>query len=293
MSTHDEHYLWVVGRLAPGASQAQAAAELRTIHRQMQKQFPGDSQVSLGILEPLHRRFVGDYRQRLLVLLGAVGLVLLIACGNVANLLLARGGLRAREMAVRAAIGASRGRMLRQLLTETLVLTTLGGALGVLFARIGVPALLASGPEGIPRLEQAHVDGRVLAFAAGAALFSAIVTGLVPALRAASTDLRAALNEGGRTATSGRDRVRQALVVAEVALALVLLVAAGLLVRSALHLQRTDPGFDPQGVLTARLTLPAARYEEPQRVAQAFEDVVSELAASRQSRPPARRRRRR
>jgi putative ABC transport system permease protein len=278
LSMHDEHYLSVIGRLSPGVSQVQAAAELRTIHRQMQTEYPGDSQVNLGILEPLHQQFVGDYRQRLLVLLGAVGLVLLIACGNVANLLLARGGLRAREMALRAAIGASHGRILRQLLTETLVLTTLGSALGILFARLGVPALLASSPEGVPRLEQAHVDGWVLAFASGAALFSAVVTGLVPALRAASTDLRGALNEGGRTATSGRDRVRQCLVAAEVALAIVLLVGAGLLVRSALHLQRTDPGFDPHGVMTARLTLPAARYEEAQRVAQAFEEVVSALA---------------
>ena len=279
LAEHDEHYLSVIGRLAPGASPAQAAAELRTIYAQMQKQYPGESQVSLGVIEPLHRRFVGDYRQRLLVLLGAVGLVLLIACGNVANLLLARGGLRGREMALRAAIGASRGRLVRQLLTETIVLTTLGGAAGVLIARLGVPALLAYSPEGIPRLEQARVDGLVMAFAAGTALFSALLTGLVPALRAASADLRGSLNEGGRTATRGHDRVRQLLVAVEVALAIVLLVGAGLLVRSALHLQRTDPGFDSQGVLTARLTLPAARYEDPQRVAQAFDDVVSALAA--------------
>ena len=279
LAEHDEHYLSVIGRLAPGASPAQAAAELRTIYAQMQKQYPGESQVSLGVIEPLHRRFVGDYRQRLLVLLGAVGLVLLIACGNVANLLLARGGLRSREMALRAAIGASRERLVRQLLTETLVLTALGGAAGVLIASLGVPALLAYSPEGIPRLEQARVGGLVMAFAAGAALFSALLTGLVPALRAASTDLRGSLNEGGRTATSGHDRVRQLLVAVEVALAIVLLVGAGLLVRSALHLQRTDPGFDPQGVLTARLTLPAARYEDPQRVAQAFDDVVAALAA--------------
>jgi putative ABC transport system permease protein len=279
LAEHDEHYLSVIGRLAPGASQAQAAAELRTIYAQMQKQYPGESQVSLGVLEPLHRRFVGDYRQRLLVLLGAVGLVLLIACGNVANLLLARGGLRGREMALRAAIGASRGRLVRQLLTETLVLTTLGGAAGVLIARLGVPALLAYSPDGIPRLEQARVDGLVMAFAAAAALVSALLTGLVPALRAASTDLRGSLNEGGRTATSSHDRIRQLLVAVEVALTIVLLVGAGLLVRSALHLQHTDPGFDPQGVLTARLTLPAVRYEDPQRVAQAFADVVSSLAA--------------
>jgi putative ABC transport system permease protein len=279
LALHDEHYLSVTGRLAPGASEAQAAAEMRSIHLQMQKLYPGDFQVNLGIIEPLHKQFVGDYRQRLLVLLGAVGLVLLIACGNVANLLLARGGIRAREMALRAAIGASRGRIVRQLLTETFVLSTLGGALGVALAWVAVPALVAYSPEGVPRLERARVDGAVLAFAIGMALVSTIVAGIAPAIRAAASDLRGALNEGGRTATRGRDRIRHLLVAAEVALAIVLLVGAGLLVRSALHLQRTDPGFDPRGVLTARLTLPAARYQEPQRVVQAFDDVVSALAA--------------
>ena len=279
LATHDEHYLSVIGRLAAGASQAQAAAEMRSIHLQMQKLYPGDFQVNLAVLEPLHKQFVGDYRQRLFVLLGAVGLVLLIACGNVANLLLARGGIRAREMALRAAIGASRGRIVRQLLTETFVLTTIGGVMGVGLAWLAVPALVAYSPEGVPRLERARVDGAVLVFAIGMAFVSTIVAGIAPAVRAAASDLRGALNEGGRTATSGRDIVRHLLVAAEVALALVLLVGAGLLVRSALNLQRTDPGFDPRGVLTARLTLPAARYQEPQRVVQAFDDVVSALAA--------------
>ena len=278
LATHDEHYLTVIGRLAPGASVPQAAAELRTIYAQMQKLYPGDSQVNPGLVEPFHQQLVGDYRQRLLVLLGAVALVLLIACGNVANLLLARGGIRAREIALRAAIGAGRGRIVRQLLTETLVLAAAGATLGVAVAWLAVPAFVAYSPEGVPRLEQARVDGSVLAFGLGAAMFSALVAGLAPALRAAHTDLRGTLNEGGRTGTSGRDSVRTVLVAAEVALAIVLLVGAGLLVRSALHLQRVDPGFDPRGVLTARVTLPAARYEEPDRVVQAFEDVVSALA---------------
>jgi putative ABC transport system permease protein len=280
IANHDEHYLSVTGRLAPGVSQAQAAAEMRAIHGQMKKLYAGDSQVNLAVLEPLHTQFVGDYRQRLLVLLGAVTLVLLIACGNVANLLLARGGIRAREMAVRAAIGASRGRIVRQLLTETLVLTAFGGAVGVLLAWLAVPALVAYAPEGVPRLERAHVDGTVLAFALVTALVSAMIAGIAPAVRAAAGDLRGALNEGGRTATAGRDRVRHLLVAAEVALAIVLLVGAGLLVRNALHLQRTDPGFDPRGLMTARLTLPAARYEDPQRVAQTFGDIVTALGAA-------------
>ena len=277
LATHDDHYLTVVGRLAQGVSHAQAGAELRTIHQQMRALLPGDLNINPGMLEPLHEQVVGDYRERLFVLFGAVALVLLIACGNVTNLLLARGGVRARELALRAAIGASRGRIVRQLMTETAVLGVLGGGLGIALAWIAVPVLVSNSPEGVPRLEQASVNTVVLAFAIATALVSALVTGLVPALRAASGDVRGALNEGGRTATGGRERVRHLLVATEVALAIVLLVGAGLLVRSALNLQRTDPGFDPQGVMTARLTLPASRYAEPERVAFAFERVVSSL----------------
>jgi len=278
LATHDNHYLTLVGRLAPGVSQAQAGAELRTIHQQMRALLPGDLNINPGTLEPLHQQVVGDYRQRLFVLLAAVALVLLIACANVTNLLLARGGVRARELALRAAIGASRGRIVRQLLTETAVLGVLGGTLGVALAWLAVPLLVRNSPEGVPRLDQASVNTAVLAFAIATALVSALMTGLVPALRAASGDVRGALNEGGRTATSGRERVRHVLVAAEVALAIVLLVGAGLLVRSALNLQRTDPGFEPQGVMTARLTLPASRYIEPERIALAFDSVVSSLA---------------
>jgi putative ABC transport system permease protein len=280
LAEHDEHFLQVVGRLAPGVSREQAAAELQTIYHQMRAQHPGDEQVKAGVIEPLHEQFVGDYRRRLLVLLGAVSLVLLIACGNVANLLLARGGLRAREIALRAAVGAGRGRIVRQLLTETLALALTGAALGIAVAWVAVPTLVAYSPEGVPRLEQAGIDGVVLAFALAAALLSALAAGLAPALRAARTNLRATLNEGGRTGTAGRDRVRTALVAVEVALALVLLVGAGLLVRSALNLQRVDPGFDARGVLSARITLPAVRYEEPQRVVRTFEDLVEFAAAA-------------
>ena len=280
IATHDEHYLEVIGRLAPGVSSDQAKAEMQNIYARMQAQYPGDFQVHDAVLVPLHDQLVGDYRQRLLVLLGAVLLVLLIACGNVANLLLARGGMRAREIALRAAIGAGRGRIVRQLLTETLVLAATGATLGVMLTWAAVPALIASSPEGVPRLEQARVDAVVLAFALGAALFTALVAGLAPAIRAARADLRATLNEGGRSGTSGRDRLRSVLVAAEVGLAIVLLVGAGLLIRSALHLQRVDPGFDPRGVITARLTLPAARYQEPERVVLAFEEIVNMLATA-------------
>ncbi len=280
LATHDSHYLTVIGRLAAGVSLEQSRAELRTIYLQMQKLYPGDAQVNPGVAEPLHQRVVGDYRQRLLVLLGAVGLVLLIGCGNVANLLLARGGVRAREIALRAAVGAGRARIVRQLLTETLVLAVAGAMLGVGVASLAVPALVAYSPEGVPRLDQAHIDGTVLAFGMAAALFSALAAGLTPALRAARTDLRSTLNEGGRAGTASHDAIRRVLVAVEVALAIVLLVGAGLLVRSALHLQQVDPGFDPRGVLTARLTLPAVRYAEPERVTRTFHEIVSALAES-------------
>ena len=278
LAEHDEHYLQAIGRLAPGVSIAQANAELQTIYARMLAEDPANTQINPAVVEPFHAQLVGPYRERLLVLLGAVGLVLLIACGNVANLLLARGGARSREIALRAAIGAGRGRIVRQLLTETLVLALAGAALGIALAWAAVPALVAASPEGVPRLDQARVDGTVLAFALGAALASALVAGLAPALRAARTDLRGILNEGGRGGTGGRDRVRTLLVAAEVGLALVLLVGAGLLVRSALHLQRIDPGFDPHGLLTARITLPAVRYAEPSRVVRTFEDLAAALA---------------
>jgi len=278
IAEHDEHYLDVIARLAPGITIEQAGAELRALHPQMKALYKGDDQVNLGVVKPFKANFVGDYRQRLLVLLGAVSLVLLIACGNVANLLLARGGTRAREIALRAAIGAGRGRIVRQLLTETMVLALAGTVLGVGLAWVVVPMLIAIGPRDVPRLDQARIDAVVLAFALGAAIASAFVAGLAPALRAARTDLRATLNEGGRTGTATRDRVRTALVACEVALALVLLVGAGLLVRSALHLQRVDSGFDPRGVLSARVTLPQARYEDPSRVVTAFKDIANALA---------------
>ena len=206
--------------------------------------------------------------------------MLLIACSNVAHLLLARGGARARELAMRVALGAGRARIVRQLLTETLVTALAGAVSGVLIAYLAVPALVAASPAGIPRLEQTRVDTVVLAFALAAAIVSAFLAGLSPALRAGRTDVRGVLNSGGRSGSARRDRLRLLLVAGEVALALMLLIGAGLLVRSALHLQHIPPGFDPAGVLTSRLSLPAAEYQDPERVVLAFDALASAAAAS-------------
>ena len=277
---HDEHQYGIYARLAPGATVQQALAELERNAASLRVRFPKeDSEIGftgMTVMEEL----VGDYRRRLFVLLGAVGLVLLIACGNIANLLLARGASRAGELAVRAALGAGRGRIVRQLLTESLLLATLAAAAGLALAAWGINALVAAAPPGVPRLEQASIDPVVLAFTVAVTLASAIIFGLAPALRAAKTNVQGVLKEGGRSGDGAvRDRLRTAVIVGELALALVLLVGAGLLIRSGIALQRVNPGFDPSHVLTARLSLPSADYAEPARVAQTF-DRITEAAAA-------------
>lgn len=279
---YGEHSLTVVGRLRPGVTLAQADAEVAALTRRVVEREPRFMRGRGAAVERVANVAVEDYRPRLLTLLGAVGLVLLIACGNVANLLLARAVARGREVAVRAALGAGRGRIVRQLLTESLAIALAGALLGLLVAHAAIRLLVAHGPEGVPRLADARVDGVVVLFALGLAAASALVAGLVPALRASRPALYAALREGGRGVRQGgggRDRVRSALVVGEVALALTLLVGAGLLVRSALALQQVDPGFDPRGVLAARVTLPRADYADPERVKRAFVRMAEELAA--------------
>jgi putative ABC transport system permease protein len=210
-----------------------------------------------------------------------VGFVLLIACANIANLLLARGAARAREMSIRAAIGAGQRHLVAHALAESLVLALAGGVLGLLVGYWGVALLAAHGPEDVPRLAQARVDGPVLAFALGLTLLSGLVFGLAPALRTAARPPHEALKEGGRSGSraGSRDRLRNALVVAEIALALVLLTGAGLLIRSAVALNGVDPGFDPRGVVAGRVSLPAAAYESPDQVVGAFERIVQHAAA--------------
>ena len=276
-----EHSLRAFGRLRPGVSLEQAAAEVEAVTRRVVERAPRFMRGRSARVERVADVEVEDFRPRLLTLFGAVVLVLLIACGNVANLLLARGVTRGREVAVRAALGAGRGRIIRQMLAEALAIALAGAALGLGLAYVGLKLLVAHGPEGVPRLADARVDGAVLLCALGLAVASSLLAGLVPALRASRPGLYAALREGGRGVRQGgtRDRVRATLVVGEVALALTLLVGAGLLVRSARALERVDPGFEPRGVLAARVTLPRADYADPERAKRAFARMAEELAS--------------
>jgi putative ABC transport system permease protein len=277
---HDEHYLTVYGRLKPGVSRAQVQSQLDAVAARLRRDFPEDDEtISFGTV-PFVDRFIGDYRQRLLTLLAAVGLVLLIACGNVANLLLARGAARAREIAVRTALGAGQWRVVRQLLTESLVLALCAAAAGLLLARVFIAAVIAWSPNDVPRLDQARIDPVALGFAVGVALASAIICGLAPALRLSRRDVQSSLRDGGRGATGGvRDRLRGSLIVGEVALSLLLLVGAGLLIRSAITLQRTQTGFEPHGVLSARVTLPATAYKEPAQVTEILRRIDGAAAS--------------
>jgi predicted permease len=277
IAQHDEHYLQVYGRLSPGVSFAQAAAELTASAERLRTAFPRDNADrglrATSALEEL----VGDFPRRMFTLLGAVGFVLLIACGNIASLLLARGAARGSELALRAALGASRGRMVRQLLTESIVLATLSAGVGVALAFFGIRALIAAAPANIPRLEQTAIDPTVLAFATGLAILCALLFGLAPAVRLARTSALA-LKESGRGGPGRtRDRVRTSLVAGELAISLVLLVGAGLLIRSSLALQRVNTGFDPAGVYSARLALPAGEFAAD-RAARTFAEIGDAVA---------------
>jgi predicted permease len=277
---HDEHHNFAVALLKPGVSREQAQAEMASIARVGAERYPEDNAGRSARVRPLPEFLIGDFRQRLLVTLGAVSFVLLIACGNVANLLLVRGAARQKEIAVRAALGAGRGRIVRQLLTESGVLSLVGGVAGLALAWFGVRALVASAPPGIPRLEQTRIDPVVLTFALGLALLCSLIFGLAPALRAVRRNVQTTLREGGRGVGTARDALRTGLVVAEVTLAFTLLVGAGLLVRSALYLQRMSPGFDAKGVLVARVALPATTYREPAHAARTFKQIAERLQAT-------------
>lgn len=276
----DEHYLDVSGRLRAGVTPAQAEAELQRLAADLRQRFPRESSdLSFAVL-PLMETFAGDVRQRLLILFGAVLLVLLIACGNVANLLLARGAARARELAMRAALGAGRARLVRQLLAESLVLALAASMVGTALAWFGVQALIRWSPPGVPRLDNAGLQPIVIGFALALGLLTSLVFGLLPAVRAVRPDVHDTLKEGGRGGVTGaRDRARGLLVAAEVAVALVLLTGAGLFIRSAIALGDVDPGFDGRSVIAGRLTLPASKYESAPHIVQTFERLAEGAAA--------------
>jgi putative ABC transport system permease protein len=264
-------WLIVVGRLKPGVTFERAQEDMKRVASEMTALFPDFNTGWTANVVPIKEQLTGDVRPALLVLLGAVAFVLLIACANVANLLLARATVRRRELAVRAALGAARGRLVRQLVAESLVLAVMGGIAGLLLAWWGLHLLRSVVAERLPiqRLEMVAIDGWVLAFTAGAAILSGLIFGLVPALSASGATLTDALKEGGRSGTAAAaKRTRGAFVVVEVALALVLLVGAGLLVRSFMRVVNVNPGFDPERTVTMRVSLAGPRYsEEPQRMA--------------------------
>ena len=273
-------FMQVAGRVREGISPEQARAELTTIASRFQQAYPQENGDTTLHMASLTEETVGDVRTALLLLLSAVGFVLLIACGNVTNLLLARASTRVREIAVRTALGASRARLVRQLLTETLVLYGIGACAGILLAAWGLDALVGLGPADIPRLEQTRLDVTTLVFTLGITLMTGIVFGLVPALQATQRTPAEHLKAAARSTTAGRaqQRARAALVAAEVALSLMLMVGAGLTARSLFQLQHVDTGVNAEGVLTFNLIPPEASYPKGNDVRRFHGEVIERLS---------------
>jgi putative ABC transport system permease protein len=258
------HFLKTYGRLAPGVTIEQARAEMRVIDQNLAAQYPAENKNRTTVLFALHERIVGETRRSLFILFAAVGFVLLIACANFANLLLARAAERQREFVIRGALGAGRWRLMRQLLIESLLLSLAGGVTAIVLAFWGTKLLVSFKPENLPRLSEIGVDGRVLAFTLGISILTGLIFGLVPAWAASRGRVGDALKEGGRSATAGsaRQRLRSVFVVAELAVALVLLVGAGLLIKTFWKLRSVEPGFNPNHMITMRVELPETRYKE-------------------------------
>src|SRR4051812_38782171 len=282
LAFHDEHYLEVYGLRRADATAAQVEQDLARTAEALRHDFPKDASQIAFAARDVREYLVGDFRLRLYVLLGAVSLVLVIGCINVANLLIARLAARSRELAIRAAIGASRGRIVRQVLTESLVLAGIGGLAGLLFAWGALPTLVANAPEGIPRIESTTLDPTVVSAAFALVIVSAMIVGLLPAWQAMRHhNLRDELGEGKGTGSQRlKPWVRQALIASQAALVMIVLAAAALLVRSAVNLQRTPVGFDVSGILTARLTLPPTRYKSPAALQVSFNQVLERVATA-------------
>src|SRR5438094_9408053 len=283
-SADQGHYFQVAGRLKPGITLEQAKAQIQVSAGVYRQKFPNALPPNNGFsVTPFQEAFVANVRSTLWVMVGAVSLVLLIACANVANLLLVRATGRKREIAIRAAIGAGRGRIIRQLLTESVVLSLAGGVLGMVLGVAGIRALLSINTAGLPRIGRdgalVAMDVRVLAFAIGVSLATGIIFGLIPALHAARADLTSTLKESaGRSGTGFRqNKARSVLVVVEVALALILLVGSALLIRTSLALRAVDPGFNPSNVLTMRMSVSSPQFVKADAVERLVRTGVERL----------------
>jgi putative ABC transport system permease protein len=288
LATRNNHFINLVGRLKPGVTVAQAQSDVSAIAQSMAEIDPANKGLG-ALIVPLQEQIAGDSRLALLVLLGAVGFVLLVACVNVANLLLARASARSKELAIRASLGASRARIVRQVIVECLPLALIGGVCGVLLATWGIDLITSLLPASLPRGNEIAVNARVLGFTFGLALLTIVMFGLLPALQAARTDLRDSMNEGGGPGfgTRKQGRARRVLIAAEVALALVLLVGSGLMLRTFLKLRQVDVGFNARNVITMRVPLPDAKYPQPLSVNDprdpaglAFSDQLLERVSS-------------
>jgi putative ABC transport system permease protein len=275
LADHDDHFLNVIGRLKPGVSLPLAQSELNVIAMRLQQQYPSDDKDRGLRLLPLSTALLGDQRLALGMLFAAVGFLLLIACANIANLQLARSRMRQREIALRAALGATSKRIVRQLLTENILLGLVGAVFGILLAYAGVKEIVTFGPADVPRLDEAYIDVATLSFACGVSFLASVLFGIAPALRSASTQLTEAFKAGIGTSSGSRDRMRSLLVIGEIALALFLMAGAGLLIRSGLLVSHLDPGFDTANLTVGRISLPDPIFHDPTLARQTFERIMA------------------
>ena len=284
LTQRGSHGLLVIARIKPELTLDQARSDMERVSARIIEGAPDYPYARFEyrvLINPLLEEYVGDIRPALMMLMGSVGLVLLIACTNVANLLLVRASSREREIGIRTALGAGRGRLIRQMLTESVVLSLVGAILGVVLAGVGVSVLSTMAAQSFPRLADTSIDGTALAFTIAVAIATGVLFGLVPAFQSARSSTQDALKEGSQATTAGRSRfhLRRVLVAAEVALSLLLLVGAGLLIKSFMRLQGVDGGFDPSGVLTMRIVVPSARYSQPDQVRNFYREVLRRVSA--------------